>query len=186
VVVRGKLPELVNSTSFPSLRTFACYQDEEPLSGVRETLKTLLPQLELVSLGYEIARNLDSDLLRVLNPITLYDIEENYGAELTPVGSLRFCPNDLWRDHLGEFTDVLRTTASARLPSALYLPPPCPFGEAIDPEVTLVYQKLEDVCQQRGVEIVYEKEPVVWWLNSSFSPRFAARVQEARRKQSER
>jgi len=91
-----------------------------------------------------------------------------------------------WRGALGNFIDRIETTPSDRLPSALYLPPlPADFEAYDELEDAEIPERLADVCDEHRVEVVFEKSPVWWFLNSGFSAHFSAKVRGAKKNQIE-
>ncbi|GAA5892820.1 uncharacterized protein JCM6883_007485 [Sporobolomyces salmoneus] len=157
----------------------AYHSSEDPAPAVASFPTSLLPQLEIVSLPYEIAGLFGPEVRKQLDTITLWDFQwyDLDSATKAPVSHLRFEGADYNRD-LENSDDLVRDWLAKTLrlrPSLLYLPS--------SSEELLCSNDQEDFktgCKKLGIEIVLEEGEEKWYLDGGFSQDFRKRMEKKR------
>lgn len=165
---------ILNPASLPSLRMLACHGiPHKHLPMIITALNSLAPQLDLLSLDFQVAGFLEPDLLKFLDPSTLWDINiaTADGDTVPPVSYLRID----YHTSVEQVIDWLERVSIPR-PALLYR---CVEDVSIEQYLN-DKAKLAIAGKKLGIEIVYEDQGIDWCLNGSFSTHFRKRMERKR------
>lgn len=174
--------------SLPSLRLFAYYHGDGLLPGVEQGISRLLHQLDSFSLDYHLIGSMKSELLKKLDPITLFDTEVYELEDLEEkiqVSHLRIGGSFYGSENYEEVKQLL-SQAQPSLMSTIYLPlSTSPAAPGKNEDVSN-QSELREYLTARGIEVIYEATPGQWYFNSGFSEHFLDNMREERRNKQEK
>ncbi|GAA5974735.1 hypothetical protein JCM5350_001270 [Sporobolomyces pararoseus] len=160
---------------------FAYYSSYGFLPGNVKALDLLVPRLHVIALDFCLINSLTTELLKKLDPITLFDAEIEDLEQAIPVSHLRvYDPFGYLEDYAGLIQRL--SQAQLALPLTVYLPlsaSPGPPGKIGDVSKRL---ELWECCTERGIEVIYEDIPDLWYLDSRSSVHFIEERRKERRK----
>ncbi|GAA5974807.1 hypothetical protein JCM5350_001304 [Sporobolomyces pararoseus] len=144
---------ILSPSTLPALRLFACYNEGGLLSGNSKGLDLLIPQLHMVALDFNLIKSLTPELLKKLDPITLFDAEIEDLEQAIPISYLRVCD---FFDHWEDFAYLAERLSQAQLslPLTIFLPLEASPAAADDEDDGDKRLHLLRVCAGRGIEVV--------------------------------
>ncbi|GAA5974804.1 hypothetical protein JCM5350_001302 [Sporobolomyces pararoseus] len=142
----------------------------------------------MVALDFNLIKLLTPELLKKLDPITLFDAEIEDLEQTIPISHLRFYDPF---GYLEDLTDLAQQLSQAQLslPLTIFLPlsaSPAAADDDNDDDDRDERLYLLEVCAGRGIEVVYEDIPELWYLDSGLSEHFLDKMRNEKRKKQEK